>query len=221
MIFLIFFDVFKKIMIFFKPCWERENRFKPSWTNGHGENRPKWSYVFFCWLFYSKYMLIYKYQVSIVGRPGPESPNPGRPGREAFLVVITWESEEKLPFFLWVILRFTFVLWITKPFVQRVSRVVGAILSLTLMFSRFWLKTAAYTVLVATIAANKSEVCPTPATTRWTTSGWVLGSKKGHCFKNIFLFQEKTNKRDNIIFNQVFFFLRYYKPAEKNAFLDG
>ena len=27
-------------------------------------------------------------------RPGPESPDPGRPGRAAFLVVFTWESEE-------------------------------------------------------------------------------------------------------------------------------
>ena len=52
-------------------------------------------------------------------------------------------------------------LWITKPFVQRVSRVVGAISSLTLMFSRFWLMTAVWTVLVATIAAKKSEACPT------------------------------------------------------------
>ena len=33
-------------------------------------------------------------------RPGPESPDPGRPGRAAFLVVITWESEEGFPFFL-------------------------------------------------------------------------------------------------------------------------
>ena len=33
-------------------------------------------------------------------RPGLESPDPGRPGRAAFLVVITWESEENIPFFL-------------------------------------------------------------------------------------------------------------------------
>ena len=33
--------------------------------------------------------------------------------------------------------------------------------SLTLMFSRFWLMTAVWTVLVETIAANKSEACPT------------------------------------------------------------
>ena len=33
-------------------------------------------------------------------RPGPESPDRGRPGRAAFLVVITWESEEGFPFFL-------------------------------------------------------------------------------------------------------------------------
>ena len=40
--------------------------------------------------------------------------------------------------------------------------------------------------MVATRAADKSEACPASATTR-------------------FLFQGKTNKRDNIIFNQVFF----------------
>ena len=37
------------------------------------------------------------------GPAGPgfaESPDPGRPGRAAFLVVFTWESEEKIPFFL-------------------------------------------------------------------------------------------------------------------------
>ena len=33
-------------------------------------------------------------------RPGPESPAPVRPGRAAFLVVFTWESEEKIAFFL-------------------------------------------------------------------------------------------------------------------------
>ena len=32
--------------------------------------------------------------------PGSESPDPGCPGRAAFLVVIAWESEEKLEFFL-------------------------------------------------------------------------------------------------------------------------
>ena len=33
-------------------------------------------------------------------RRGPESPDAGRPGRAAFLVVIAWESEEGFPFFL-------------------------------------------------------------------------------------------------------------------------
>ena len=46
---------------------------------------------------------------------------------------------------------------------------------------------------------------------------WVLGLKEKtfFSFKNIFLLEGKTNNRDNIIFNQVFFFLR---PAEKLRF---
>ena len=45
-----------------------------------------------------------------LSQPGPESPDPGRPGWAAFLVVFTWESEEKIPFFLSICLRFMFVL---------------------------------------------------------------------------------------------------------------
>ena len=45
-----------------------------------------------------------------LSQPGPESPDPGRPGWAAFSVVFTWESEEKIPFFLSIFLRFMFVL---------------------------------------------------------------------------------------------------------------
>ena len=65
-----------------------------------------------------------------------------------------------------------------------------------LIFSRFWLITAGWTVLVATTAANKSEGCPPSATTRRTTSGSGFGFEKKTFFskKNIFLFQGKTKK---------------------------
>ena len=140
------------------------------------------------------------------------------------LVVFTWESEEKVPFFLWFVYVLRSFSESQNDSCKEFHGVVGAISSLTLMFSRFWLMTAVWTVLVATIAANKSEACPTSATTR---QSWVLGLKKKTFFsKTSFWLTEKTKQTTSYITSCFFFFVvpqtgRRRRPEEKIVFLEG
>ena len=61
------------------------------------------------------------------------------------------------------------------------------------LFSRFWLLTAVGTVLVATIAANKSGAVQRQQQHAGPPQGWFLVLKeKTFFFKNIFLIEGKT-----------------------------